>query len=120
MKQLLLLISFGIVLFFAGCETIELDDLRDFELTIEQESDTILQLSWTKANLNSFKKYVIVRSAEPITSLEQPSNGFVLAEISDFNQNSLTDIVTKLSADYYYRVYVELENKHNYGLVQTL
>ena len=112
MKQLLLLISFGIVLFFAGCETIELDDLRDFELTIEQESDTILQLSWTKANLNSFKKYVIVRSAEPITSLEQPSNGFVLAEISDFNQNSLTDIVTKLSADYYYRVYVELENKH--------
>ena len=112
MKQLLLFISIGIALFTVSCEPVELNELRDFELSIEQESDTILHLSWEKVNINTFKKYVIVRSKEAITADARPSNGYVLAEISDFNQNSYTDIVTKLSADYHYRVYVELDNRY--------
>ena len=111
MKQLLLLISLGIVLFVASCEPIELNELRDFELSVEQESDTIINLSWTKSNTSNFKKYVVVRSKEPILNDNKPSDGFVLAEIQDFNTNSLTDIVTKLSADYYYKVYIELEDR---------
>ena len=112
MKQIILLIFLGTILFLASCESIELNELRDFELTIEQESDTIIQLSWTKANITNFKKYIIVRSETPIINIDRPADGFVLAEINDFNENSLTDIVTKLSADYYYRVYTELENQY--------
>lgn len=110
MKQLLLFVFLGTVLLTTSCEPVELNELRDFELSIEQESDTIIHLSWEKANINDFKKYIVIRSSEPITSLTP--NGYVIAEITNFNQTSFTDVITKLSPDYHYKIYVDITDRY--------
>lgn len=112
---------FAIIIFGFGCQfnDFQFQEIQDFTFSIEQTEDTILTLNWSKVEHSDFEHYVVVRSTEEIPFLDNPSNIFVLAEIDDLNTTSLIDVITKISPDYYYKVfakigerYIQTENQH--------
>ncbi len=114
MKKLLLLFMLS-VFYFSACERIEVDDTdqqSNIELTITK-SQGLNQLTWTVANVSTFKNYIVVRSNEIIPnsfdSIISPAT--IIATINDYEENTFED-GGGLSQNYvYYKVFVDIGDR---------
>ena len=111
----------------SSCEKIEEnndDKANAMELSIDANENTI-QLNWTKTNVSTFEKYVIIRSPEPFPDEFSSPSGIVfpmeeVASIEDIDENAYEDFASVLSDKVYYRVFADIGDRFlSSGSVET-
>ena len=113
-----LAIAFISLIGWSSCEKIEEnnDDRRNpIELSIETNGNSIT-LSWTRTNVSTFEKYIIIRSSQPFPDeFTSPTAIFFpmeqIVSIEDIDENTYTDFGSVLSDKVYYRVFADIGDR---------
>lgn len=113
-----LIFAFISLVIWTSCEKIEANDddkINAMELSIEANENTIT-LSWTRTNVSTFERYVIIRSPEPFPEEFTAPNGITfpmeeVASIEDIDENIYDDFASVLSDKVYYRVFADIGDR---------
>ncbi|MEK7257531.1 MAG: WD40 repeat domain-containing protein [Bacteroidota bacterium] len=95
-----------------GCEKEKIDNSDKnypIQITATKPGRNVL-LEWTKTNISSFEKYVIVSSTDSIPDSPTPA-GFVVANLDDVDENHFEDVNIPIAERIFYKVYVDVGDR---------
>lgn len=109
----LAILLFSALVFVSGCREDLIVDNSDqnFPLTLHSETGSDhIRLSWARANVSTFEKYVIVRSRNPIPAGLHPvfsSADFeIILQTDELDSLSFKDESLPIAENLYYKLYV--------------
>lgn len=90
------------------------------DLSIEQEENGPIKLTWTPTRVSTFEKYIIVRSAEPLSDSIVPNALTSIVEIEDIELTTFEDFGFPFSDQIFYKVFADVGDHFAFSETKSL